>query len=75
MTPSEIATAQARLADAREKYHLLATGQQASVFVDPNGERVEFFRTGMGALRTYIRELEAALGVKRRPSGPMGVLM
>ena len=30
------------LADAEQRYHELATGQAASVFVDQNGERIEY---------------------------------
>lgn len=44
MSPSE------QLEDARQQLHLLLTGQQARVFVDQNGERVEFTPASAGKL-------------------------
>lgn len=64
---------QALLDDAREKYHLLVTGQAVRVSVDQNGERVEYNVANAGRLAEYIRQLEEALGVAvavaRRPLG------
>lgn len=75
MTPQEVLEVQENLADAKKQYHLLVTGQAAAVFVDQNGERVEFRPASAHKLRSYIRELEQKLGSSQRPSGPMQVLM
>lgn len=66
MTPQE------KLADAKKQYHLLVTGQQARVYVDQNGERVEFTSANRGALLAYIERLERE--VNDRPTGPMQAL-
>ena len=62
-----------QLADAREKYHLLLTGQSARVLVDQNGERIEFSATNKAALADYIQQLEMETGktnlASRRPIG------
>lgn len=64
---------QALLDDAREKYHLLVTGQAVRVSVDQNGERVEYNVANAGRLAEYIRQLEVAVGAAvaaaRRPLG------
>lgn len=53
-----MATAAVRLAEARTARHKLITGQMARVFMDQNGERVEFTQTNIAMLDRYIRELE-----------------
>lgn len=68
MTPEE------QLADAREKYHLLLTGQLARVFVDQNGERVEFTAANAARLAAYIQQLVRQVEGKGN-SGPMRVVM
>lgn len=55
MTPQE------QLDDAKKQLHLLLTGQQAKVYVDQNGERVEYTSANRAALRQYIGELERAI--------------
>lgn len=62
-----------KLADAKTQYHLLVTGQQAKVYVDQNGERVEFTAANRGALLSYIQKLEREVASTR--PGPMQVLM
>lgn len=61
-----------QLADAKAQYHLLVTGTLAKVYVDQNGERIEYTSANRSALRAYIQELEHAV-VGTRP-GPMGVI-
>ncbi|MEM1430017.1 MAG: gpW family head-tail joining protein [Pseudomonadota bacterium] len=63
MTPEE------QLADAKAKYHLLVTGQLAKVYVDENGERVEFTSANSSKLLAYIERLERQ--INQRPVGPM----
>jgi hypothetical protein len=58
------------LTDARKQYHLLATGKQAKVLVDQNGERIEYSVASMTRLASYIADLERQLG-QGTPLGPM----
>lgn len=51
-----------KLDDARKAYHELLVGRSARVFVDQNGERVEYTSANRAALAIYIRELEAEIG-------------
>jgi membrane protease subunit (stomatin/prohibitin family) len=63
-----------RLADAENQYHLLVSGQQARVFVDQNGERVEFTAANRADLAKYIESLKSQLsGSQTR--GPMRIMM
>ena len=57
-----------QLADARQQYHKLLTGQSASVVVDQNGERVEFRPASIGKLAAYISELETQVAGQKRPN-------
>ena len=50
-----------RLADAETQLHLLLTGQQARVFVDQNGEKVEFTGASAPRLSHYIAELRTRI--------------
>lgn len=70
LSASEVATYTTRLNDAEDKLHSLLTGQAARVFVDQNGERVEFQAASADRLRSYILELKVALG-KTTVSGPL----
>ncbi len=74
MTEAEKLALEADLADARKQYHLLLTGQQARVYVDQNGERLEFTSANRGALSQYIAGIERKLAGGSRPSGPMQVI-
>ena len=56
-----MATVAQQLADAREAKHKLITGKMARVFMDQNGERVEFTQTNISQLNEYIRLLEGQL--------------
>jgi hypothetical protein len=68
-----VATNAELLAEARTARHNLVTGKLARVFMDQNGERVEFNKTSIADLDAYIRELELLVTpttVKRpRPMG------
>ncbi len=61
----------ARLAEAETQYHQLMLGQVARVFVDQNGERVEYTATNAGRLMSYIQDLKRQLG--ELSTGPMNV--
>lgn len=69
-------TLQQRVEGARKAYHDLVTGRMARVFVDQNGERVEFVAANRTALYNYILELEAQLpgGSALPTNGPAGFL-
>lgn len=66
-------TDQEKLDDAKAQLHLLLTGQQARVFVDQNGERVEYTAANRSALQQYVNQLERQIALSR--PGPMRVLM
>ena len=66
---------QTRLADAEAAYHDLRLGKQARVFVDQNGERVEFAVANAGRLQAYITELKALLGLPTGITGPLNAWM
>lgn len=57
-----------QLAEARHQYHLLVTGQAAVVFVDQNGERVEYRPASARLLAAYISDLERAIAGQTRPT-------
>lgn len=63
----------ARLNEARKAYHDLMMGQSARVFVDQNGERVEYTAANAARLAAYIANLERLCGLGTL--GPMRVLM
>jgi hypothetical protein len=60
-----------RLAEAEAAWHALNLGNSARVFVDQNGERVEYTPANRIGLRTYILELRKALGFPTGISGPI----
>jgi hypothetical protein len=64
---------EALLNDARSAYHALMTGQQARVFVDQNGERIEYTASSAPRLAAYIAQLERTLSIST--PGPMRVWM
>lgn len=72
-----MATPAQQLEEARTARHKLVTGQLARVFMDQNGERVEFVATNIAQLDAYIRELESQvspmLGGLRAPR-PIGFI-
>lgn len=72
LTAAETATYTARLAEAEQKLHELLTGQMARVFVDQNGERIEYSVANANRLQAYIAELKRLLG-KQEIKGPMSI--
>jgi hypothetical protein len=67
MTPSE------QLAQAQLEYHNLMTGMKVRVFVDQNGERVEYTNANAVRLKQYIQELERTLNPALSVTGPLRV--
>jgi hypothetical protein len=69
-----LATTQQLLDEARAAKHKLVTGTLTRVFMDQNGERVEYTATNLGALDAYIRQLEAELAGVPRARKPIGFI-
>lgn len=62
---------QTDLDEAKAAYHKLMTGSAVSVFVDQNGERVEYAAMNANKLAAYIANLERQLAASQ--FGPMKV--
>lgn len=62
---------QDRLTEAEDALHALLTGRSARVFVDQNGERIEYTSINRAGLVTYIGFLKAELGVLTDGPGPL----
>lgn len=69
LSDEEKAMITANLSEAEKAYHVLRIGSQARIFVDQNGERVEFAVANADRLRAYIMEMKAQLGL---PTGIIG---
>ena len=63
LTAEQRALYTARLAAAEEAYHSVMLGGQAKVYVDQNGERIEYGVTNASRLAAYIAELKRLLGI------------
>ena len=72
LTAEERALLETRLTDAEAQLHLVLTGQSARVFVDQNGERIEYTAANASRLLSYITTLKHQLG-KLNIAGPMRV--
>lgn len=66
-----MATLAEKLADAETAYHALMTGRQVRVFVDQNGERVEYSAVTAAKLAQYITDLKRQISGARL--GPMRI--
>jgi hypothetical protein len=76
MTPVVPVDYGAQLNEARAAFHNLMMGGAAVVYVDQNGERVEYRASNAKDLSNYILRLETLLGIDtRRVMGPMSVFM
>jgi hypothetical protein len=64
---------QDRLDQAEAAYHDLMIGKSAKVFVDQNGERVEFTMADAVNLRRYVEALRAEVAGTQAFIPPMGV--
>ena len=54
-------TIKQKLAEAQKAYHDLMLGQQVRVFVDQNGERVEYTAANASRLQAYIQSLRSLI--------------
>ena len=66
---------QQMLIDAQNALHALLTGSAVRVYVDQNGERLEYSLAKKSDLMAYIDWLKSQLGMAVRPAGPMRVWM
>lgn len=74
MTDAEVLALKQKILDVETAIHNIHTGQSVRVFVDQNGERVEFNGANLTSLRRYLLELKSQLpesGVKAY-TGPIG---
>lgn len=65
-----MATLAEQLAEAQAAYHDLQIGKAVRVFVDQNGERLEYTSANRSALLVYINDLKAQI-TPPASSGPM----
>lgn len=72
LTAGERAILITRLAEARSAYHTLILGGGVKVFVDQNGERIEYSGANASKLAAYIAELERQLGIGCA-TGPLNI--
>lgn len=70
LTTTERQVLEMRLNEAETAYHQLLMGKSPRVFVDQNGERIEYAMANSARLSTYIEELKRKLG-RTRIMGPM----
>ncbi len=65
----------ALLADAETQYHELMLGRSARVYVDQNGERVEYTSANAPRLKAYIAGLKTAIAGTTEVKGPLRAWM
>lgn len=73
LTPEQRTLYQARLTEAETALHDIMLGGSVRVFVDQNGERVEYTATSADRLRAYIMNLRVSLGLPSGIVGPMNM--
>lgn len=66
-----MATTAELLVEAETAYHKLMTGTLARVFVDQNGERVEYTATNAARLSAYIQSLKDLIAGDTSNRAPM----
>lgn len=62
------------LSEAKSALHDLMIGKSARVYVDQNGERIEYTAANSARLRAYIAELEARVN-PIKTTRPMRIFM
>lgn len=61
MDTAAVAAIRLQLADARSAYHSLMTGTRVQLFLDQNGEKVQYTTATRADLYSYIQELQSKL--------------
>lgn len=71
-----MATIAEKLAEAQDAYHALITGRSVRVWVDQNGERVEYTPANKTTLKAYIDDLQRQVDNPTATAnvGPMRVM-
>lgn len=69
-----MATLAEQLTEAEAAYHKLVTGKAVRVYLDQNGERIEYAVANAARLRAYIDSLKAQVN-GTKVIGPMRVVM
>lgn len=72
MPATPLITLQSRLAEAEQAYHEFQMGRTPRVFVDQNGERIEYSATNIRSLAAYISALKFQISGASQ-SGPFGI--
>ncbi len=72
LTSTERALYTTRLAEAQAAYHTIVMGGGVKVFVDQNGERIEYNQGSIRGLTAYIAELKRLLGLGEA-LGPLNI--
>ena len=75
LTPEDRTRYLGYLNEAEEALHRLSLGGMARVYVDQNGERVEFTASNTARLRAYVLELKVKLGQETGVIGPARVFL
>jgi len=65
-------TIEARLAEAEAAYHKIQIGESVRVFVDQNGERIEYKAANLDKLAAYIAQLRRQCNINAQ-KGPMRI--
>ncbi len=72
LSASDRALYTTRLREAQAAYHQIIMGGGVKVFVDQNGERVEYNQGSIRGLTAYIAELRRLLGLGEA-LGPLNI--
>lgn len=66
-----------KLAEAEDALHDLNLGNSVRVFVDQNGERVEYTAANSGRLRQYVEQLKQSIAAEKgtKTSGPLRMFL
>lgn len=67
-----MATTAQKIVEVETAIHALVTGTQVRVFVDQNGERVEFNSSNLQRLQAYLSTLNALQAGLPTNVGPIG---
>lgn len=71
LTEDETIQYTAWLTEAQNAFHSLQIGGAVRLYVDQNGERVQYTGNNTNDLRAYIISLKIALGLPTGLSGPL----
>lgn len=67
LSPEELQQLVVKITEAEAEYHNLLVGNKPRVFVDQNGERVEFVSANANKLYVYIQSMKALRDANTTP--------